>query len=236
MRPVFWLLICIALLWACVGERSVVAEDADAVDCSVTDPMISAEQIATCRAAAESGNANAQFELGFMYDLDNNDYTEAMKWYRRAAEQGHAKAQIQIGFMYGRGNGVPQDDAAAVAWFRRAAEQGDAEGQRHLGAMYRDGDGVPQDDTEAVGWFRRAAEQGDDGAQYNLGLMYATGRGVPQDYALAHMWFNLAGAGRYNKHTREARDNVAKQMTPAQIAEAQRLAREWTAAHRAEVK
>ena len=122
------LLICIALLWACMEVRSVVAEDADAVDCSVTYST-SVEQIATCRAAAESGDVNAQFGLGFMYDefgmgVVPMDYSEAMKWYRRAAEQGHAKTQIQIGFMYERGNGVPKNETEAVAWFRRAAEQG----------------------------------------------------------------------------------------------------------------
>ena len=229
------LLICIALLWACVEVRSVVAEDADAVDCSVTYST-SAEQIATCRAGAESGDVNAQFGLGFMYDefgmgVVPMDYAEAMKWYRRAAEQGHAKAQIQIGFMYERGNGVPKNETEAVAWFRRAAEQGDAEGQFKLGLKYYWGEGVLQDYAQAVAWYRRAAEQGDAIAQYNLGVVYSNGEGVPQDYTLAHMWFNLAGTDF--EHAREWRDTVAKQMTPAQIAEAQRLAREWTAAHRA---
>ena len=97
--------------------------------------------------------------------------------------------------------------------------------------MYDNGYGVPQDYAEAVKWYRRAAEQGDADAQHNLGVIYANGQGILQDYTLAHMWFNLAGAGG-NKKASENRDLVATQMTPAQIAEAQRLAREWTAAHR----
>ena len=64
--------------------------------------------------------------------------------------------------------------------------------------------------------------------------MYATGRGVPQDYVQAHMWFNLA-ASRLTGDRRETgvenRDRAARQMTPAQIADAQRLARAWAAAH-----
>ncbi len=56
--------------------------------------------------------------------------------------------------------------------------------------------------------------------------MYAKGQGVPQDYVLAHMWFNLAGA-QGDKKARKDRDLAASHMTPDQIAEAQRLAREW---------
>ena len=61
--------------------------------------------------------------------------------------------------------------------------------------------------------------------------MYANGRGVPQDYVQAHMWFNLAefhsSPGRVHDKAAQDRDAVAKRMTPTQIAEAQKLAREW---------
>lgn len=70
------------------------------------------------------------------------------------------------------------------------------------------------------------AEKGDASAQGSLGTAYAKGEGVPQDYVLAHMWFNLAAA-LGNEAARESRDAVAKVMTPDQIAEAQRLARQW---------
>ena len=122
--------------------------------------------------------------------------------------------------------GVPQDDAEAVKWYRKAAEQGVAKAQFNLGVMSYKGRGVPQDDADAVRWYRKAAEQGHASAQFNLGLMYDKGRGVPQDYLLAHMWLNLAAATGHEK-SRKGRDIVAKRMTPAQIAEAHRLAREW---------
>ena len=75
-------------------------------------------------------------------------------------------------------------------------------------------------------WYRLAADQGDADAQNNLGVMYANGEGVPQDYVRAHMWFNLSAA-QGNQDAAENRDSIAKRMTPAQIAEAQKLAREW---------
>jgi hypothetical protein len=58
--------------------------------------------------------------------------------------------------------------------------------------------------------------------------MYANGWGVPQDYILAHMWSNLSAAGGH-KDAEKNRDFVAAKMTAAQIAEAQKLAREWEA-------
>jgi TPR repeat protein len=74
--------------------------------------------------------------------------------------------------------------------------------------------------------LRPLAEQGDALAQYNLGLMYNAGEGVPQDYVLAHMWLNLAVARGYTT-AKTNRDIAANLMTSEQIAEAQRLAREW---------
>ena len=52
---------------------------------------------------AEQGDADAQFNLGVMYDEGDGvpqDYKEAFKWYRLAAEQGDAFAQFELGVMY----------------------------------------------------------------------------------------------------------------------------------------
>ena len=91
--------------------------------------------------------------------------------------------------------------------------------------MYAVGDGVPQDYEEALKWHQLAAKQGDVFAQISLGEMYAKGRGVQRDFVQAHVWYNLAGMT--DEDARENRDIVAESMTPEQIAEAQRLAREW---------
>ena len=92
--------------------------------------------------------------------------------------------------------------------------------------MYNKAEGVPQDDTKAVKLYRLAAEQGLAFAQNNLAIKYAEGQGVPQDYVTAHMWFNLSAAQGYQDAVK-SRDILAQYMTPAQIAEAQTLAREW---------
>ena len=78
---------------------------------------------------------------------------------------------------------------------------------------------------EEAKWLRRAAEQGDADAQNNLGEMYLEGTGVPEDDVLAHMWWSLS-ASMGNDGAAERRDGVAGKMTPAQLQEAQQLARE----------
>ncbi len=167
----------------------------------------------------------ADFRAG-LDAANRGDYATALKEWRPLAEQGDASAQYNLGFMYATGKGVPQDDNEAVRWYRLAAGQGDASAQLNLGFRYAMGLGVPQDDTEAARWLRRDAEQGNASAQNNLGVMYAKGEGVPQDYVRAHMWANLATA-QGDEDAREFRDLLAQEMTPAQLAEAQRLAREW---------
>jgi TPR repeat protein len=118
-------------------------------------------------------------------------------------------------------------------WFQKAANQGNAGAQNSLGVAYMDGQGVTQDYTQALAWLRKGAEQGDAMAQYNLGSMYSTGRGVSQDYVEAHKWHNLAASRAFafeQKRYAEARDALAKLMTPQQLAEAQKRASEWSAA------
>ncbi len=75
-------------------------------------------------------------------------------------------------------------------------------------------------------WWKLAAEQGGTFAQNNLGRAYAKGQGVIQDNVYAHMWFNIAASSGESKNASKNRDIVAKRMTPAQIAAAQKLARE----------
>lgn len=153
------------------------------------------------------------------------DYPEALKQFRLGAAQGDADAQLDIGVMYYLGKGVAQDYAEAIKWYRLAATQGNAEAQENLGLAYILGRGVPPDDAEGVKWMHLAAAQGYAPAQESLGMAYSDGRGVPQDYVRAHMWFNLSGASG-DASGAEKRDLLAARMTPQQIAEAQKLARE----------
>ena len=173
-----------------------------------------------------SGAANAGPHDDALAAANRGDYATAFRLWRSLADQGDADAQSNLGVMFERGQGVPQNNAEAVKWYRLAADQGLAQAQFNLGVMYDDGRGVPQDDVQAVQWYRLAADQGHARAQLNLGVMFGTGQGVKQDHVQAHKWFSLAGTGGMEDGWK-GRDILAKQMTPAQIVEAQRLARAW---------
>ncbi len=209
------------------------------------------DDLDSMREKAEQGDPESQHDLGFRFwfehlarelggvpeepsgfdEYGNHELAEeALKWFRKAAEQGYAPAEHNLGLMYDKGQGVPQDYQEALKWYRKAAEQGHAPGQFCLGLMYDEGQGVPQDYQEALKWYRKAAEQGDARAQNNLGVMYRLGQGVPKDYVRAHMWLNLAASklsGEERDDTVKLRDRLAEKMTREQIAEAQKLAREW---------
>ena len=79
---------------------------------------------------AELGDAEAQYNLGVMFDQGasvEQDLAQAARWYRKAAEQGFVDAQTNLGMMYYRGEGVPADLNEASKWLQRAADMGDLE-------------------------------------------------------------------------------------------------------------
>ena len=117
------------------------------------------------------------------------------------------------------------DDNIVTKELRRLADQGDAQAQCELGFRYAHGYGVSRDDQEAVRWYRQAADQGDAYAQNTLGYMYHDGKGVQKDSIQAYMWWVLSAEQGF-RLAKESLETVEKKMTPAQLAVAQRLARE----------
>ena len=168
-----------------------------------------------------SGSAGP-FEDGYAA-YGRGEYARAAPLFQEAAENGNADAQMLLGKMYANGEGVQKDDTESLKWYYKAAEQGNADAQSLISAVYGQ---LAKDYSNAAVWLVKAAEQGHASAQYRMGLAYSTGRCVPQDYVEAHMWLNLAAA-QGDKGAEEFRALLARIMTPDQIAEAQRLAREW---------
>lgn len=113
----------------------------------------------------------------------------------------------------------------AAKWYRKAADGGHQLAQIFLANQYTKGLGVPQSRAAAVRLYRAAVIQGGPmgrSAQFELGVLLSGGDGLDPDYVAAHMWFNLAGA--LHKDSRNKRDALARHMTSAQIAEAQKFA------------
>lgn len=132
----------------------------------------------------------------------------------------------------GIGSAFAPPDSKDLATVQAQAQQGDTEAQVRLGDLYAKGRGVPKDYTQARAWYEKAALQGHPMAQNNLAELHFAGLGGPPDYVRAYMWVSLAAThmqGEEKKQAEENRDDVAKRMTPAQIAEAKRLTQQCQA-------
>ena len=95
-------------------------------------------------------------------------------------------------------------------------------------ADYSDGQAAfeRQDYGTALYELEPLAEQGDGRAQYLVGIIYRDGLGVQPDYVTAYAWLHVAAA-RGQPQAASARDGMSWRLTPSEIDEAQRLAREW---------
>jgi len=145
-----------------------------------------------------------------------------------SADRASPEDQYQLGMRHEKGIAMPQSYSEAVRWYRLSAMQGNSDAQYKLCEMSERGQGLPQDSQEALRWCGLAADQGHGGAMFMLGRLYhAAPHGVAQDFVRAHIWYNLAAAHGYN-NGKKWRDRLADDMSPSQIAEAQKLAREWS--------
>jgi TPR repeat protein len=158
---------------------------------------------------------------------DRGKYAVALDLWQPLGEQGNPDAQAGLGSLYLGGYGVARDEAAAMAWFRKAAEQGHTGGQFSVASLYY----ARKEYGPAASWYRRAAEQGNALAQIRLARMYAEGPGLARDDVQAFKWFAVAmmrGSDSYARtNATKGRDAAAMKMTPAQVADAERLVREW---------
>ena len=124
--------------------------------------------------------------------------------------------------------------AALLAWRPLAERETESSAaQLFLGFMHATGLGVEKDLASAVEWYRRAAMQDNMLAQIRLAFLYRRGEGAAQDLVQAYLWATLAA--RRENHLQGVAETLqaalAEEMTPAQIAEAKRLADAWIEDH-----
>jgi len=157
------------------------------------------------------------------------DYSAAISKYIGPAERGNSAAQYELAALYHEGHGVPRDPARALYWYTRAAEQGNTDSQYWLCIMHREGIGVPRDYAEAFYWCHRAAEKGHAAALFAVGQFYfdGLGNGFIRDHVRAYIWFTLANA-QGDKDAASMLKTLEEDMTPQQIAEARRQAKQWS--------
>lgn len=200
------------------------------------------------RSLAAKGAAKAFSRLGYFSSIGycvKRDWLEAAKWYGRAADAGDQDAVASLShigrnwkFMY-FGTAL---DPLVYGLVEKAAKNGSPVAQFSLGVMNfpigdpgfdgtRPNPGITGNLAEAISWYRRAADQGDFDSLVTMATAYSEGIGVPQDYVEAHKLLNVAAPkvkyADMRNDIMKRRDELAAKMTPSQIAEAQRLAREW---------
>ncbi len=164
-----------------------------------------------------------------LIDFERGYYRLSLRAWTVLANRGDAEGQYFLGQLYAQGRGAPQDFAKAALWFGESASQGYSHSQFALGYLSETGRGVSKDQSSAFKWYGLAADQSLAMAHNNVGLMYEEGRGVRQDYAQAYMRYSLA-ISLSNLNPGPAIQNLnslTEKMTSTQIAQAERLAREW---------
>ncbi len=122
------------------------------------------------KAAAEAGDAQAQYGLGFQYYADPAlaDYGICRAWMEKAALQDFAPAIFMLGFMYEHALGVKSDVGVAFKLYERAAHLGNHQAQCNLAALYEEGLGCHKDMGKAREWYQKAERSGSQTAKANL--------------------------------------------------------------------
>lgn len=141
---------------------------------------------------SESDEATKWLRLGLDAELNEN-YSDAIQWYRKAAGQGIAEAQYRLGLCYENGNGIRKNRKTAVNWYKKAAELGFAEANNHLGFCYENGICVTADITEAIKFYQKAADQGSEQSKKKLYQIHISEHGTSDD------WYHL-GKEAEDKH------------------------------------
>ncbi|GAA0064980.1 tetratricopeptide repeat protein [Clostridium sp. CTA-1] len=133
----------------------------------------------------------AMNSIGEMYYKEQN-YKEAMHWYKKASDKGNSTSMNNIGFMYYKGKGVEQDYKKAMEWYSKASQAGNFTAMGNIGFMYYNGQGVKQDYKEAMYWYKKSYKEGNSGVMRNIGSMYYEGKGVIKDYKKAMQCYKKA--------------------------------------------
>ena len=144
---------------------------------------------------AESGNAEAQNNVGYMYEEGlgvPQNYLLAMNWYRQAADGGLSEAQHNMGMLYHHGYGVAENLGEAFRWFKMAADQDLAESEYMLGLAYENGEGTELNYAEAKRLFLSAARKNYVPAQMMYAFMLQAGEGGDSEPFSAYIWGKIA--------------------------------------------
>lgn len=161
--------------------------------------------------AAELGNAEAQYNLGYCYQAGigvDKSSEGAVEWYAKSAEQGWNDGLYAMMMAYGNGDGVVQDFNKAFSYALKCANNGDGTCMFNVINCYKEGMGTEKDLNKMLEWAIRLGklENPDNlqksgyitSARLNLAYIYRDGRDVKQDWYNSYIWFLI-----YNESKRD---------------------------------
>ena len=193
----------------------------------------SSEKANSLKAAANTGDPVAQFQLGLSY-LQSGRTDEAVRLIRAASDKNQPAAQYRLAKLYEVGEGVEQDLETALTLTQRAARNGNRIAMHDLALYYAEGRGGVETQMEtAASWFEKAAKRGVVDSQFNLGVLFESGQGLPQDISEAYIWYAIAAShgdqlarqrlpilgGKLTEETKIAADKRAASFKPLKIDE-----------------
>jgi TPR repeat protein len=175
--------------------------------CQAALAQVHPKSLASIQAAAEAGDSESQFQLGYKYatgDGVEKDPQVAVRWYMAAAERGHQVAAHNLGCCYATGLGVAENPQEAFKWFKTAANKGYVNSMIAVGLCYCTGAGVKVDRKESEKWFMRAEEMGSpetqlalSEAQYSLSNIYNSGAGGVKNPVKSFKWCKKSAENGY---------------------------------------
>jgi TPR repeat protein len=152
--------------------------------------------------AAELGNSEAQYNLGYCYQagvIVEKNQLKAIEWYLKSAEQGFNDALYQLMMAYGNGNGVGQDPKNALFYALKCAENNDGTCMWNVVNCYYTGMGVEKNISKMLEWAIRLGKLSNPedltksgyitSTRLQLAYMYRDGKDIKQDYFESYLWF-----------------------------------------------
>ena len=191
--------------------------------------------------SANKGNLRAQLTLGNIFSHNRflpSDYKESHKWFSMAAKQESSSALYKLAKIYESGLGVEEHKAKALKYFLESADLGNENSKYRIALIYEKGShGLKKDLQKAFQIYKEIAvkpftTQREIHPNYlfwareRLGTLYLKGKGTIRDNVLAHMWLNIANTKKPSDHLTEKINTIEKNMTPEEIREALKRARQ----------
>jgi TPR repeat protein len=191
----------------------------------------SAELTQKLEKAARSGDSEANYHLGMIYNNGlgvTQDAKRAFAYFKQAAEAGDPLGAYKVGCYYaGQFEGVVAvDQEQALRYKLKAAEAGYKLAQLDVGIIYAQ----RKDYGPALKWFEAAGKQGDAQSLYNLSVFYKDGLGTASSRPRTHAFFRLAhiaARGNVSDGAQKQLEEMGAAMSPDERAEAERIAASW---------